>query len=51
MALAALGLAAWAAKRGVLAGVLFGLAVATKFYPLVLFGPLRPALPARGPDA
>jgi len=40
MALAALGLAAWAAKRGVLAGVLFGLAVATKFYPLVLFGPL-----------
>jgi uncharacterized membrane protein len=40
MALAALGLAAWAARRGVLAGVLFGLAVATKFYPLVLFGPL-----------
>ena len=40
MAFAALGLAAWAAKRTVAAGVLFGLAVATKFYPLVLFGPL-----------
>ena len=40
MALTAAGLAAWAARRGVLAGVLLGLAVATKFYPLVLFGPL-----------
>jgi uncharacterized membrane protein len=40
MALAALGLAAWAARRGVLAGVLLGLAVATKFYPLLFFGPL-----------
>ena len=40
MAFAALGLAAWATKRTVAAGVLFGLAVATKFYPLVLFGPL-----------
>ena len=40
MALVAVGMAAWAARRGVLAGVLFGLAVATKFYPLVFFGPL-----------
>jgi len=40
MAFTALSLAAWAAKRGVPAGVLLGLAVATKFYPVVLFGPL-----------
>ena len=40
MALAALGMAAWAARRLVLAGVLLGLAVATKFYPVVFFGPL-----------
>ncbi len=40
MAFTALGLAAWAAKRRILAGVLLGLAVATKFYPLVFFGPL-----------
>ena len=40
MGLAMLGLAAWAARRGVLAGVLLGLAVATKFYPLLFFGPL-----------
>ena len=40
LAFTALGLAAWAARRGVWAGVLFGLAVATKFYPLVVFGPL-----------
>jgi uncharacterized membrane protein len=40
LALVALGMAAWAARRGVLAGVLLGLAVATKFYPLVFFGPL-----------
>ena len=33
-------MAAWAARRGVLAGVLIGLAVATKFYPLLFFGPL-----------
>jgi uncharacterized membrane protein len=38
--LVALGMAAWAARRQVLAGVLLGLAVATKFYPLVFFGPL-----------
>jgi len=40
MGLVALGMAAWAARRHVVAGVLLGLAVATKFYPLVFFGPL-----------
>ena len=40
MGLVALGMAAWAARRLVLSGVLLGLAVATKFYPLVFFGPL-----------
>jgi uncharacterized membrane protein len=40
MALAVLGMAAWAARRGVLAGALLGLAIATKFYPIVFFGPL-----------
>jgi uncharacterized membrane protein len=40
MGLVALGMAAWAVRRQVLAGVLLGLAVATKFYPLVFFGPL-----------
>src|SRR5450756_1804965 len=40
MALAAGGLAAWAAKREWLAGILLGLAVATKFYPLLFFGAL-----------
>ena len=40
MALAALAVAAWAGRRNVVAGVLAGLAVATKFYPLVFFGPL-----------
>jgi uncharacterized membrane protein len=40
MGLVALGMAAWAARRAVLAGVLLGLAVATKFYPLLFFGPL-----------
>ena len=38
--LAMAGMAAWAARRPVLAGVLLGLAVATKFYPLLFFGPL-----------
>jgi uncharacterized membrane protein len=33
-------MAAWAARRAVLAGMLLGLAVATKFYPLLFFGPL-----------
>ena len=40
LVLTALGIAAWAARRGVWAGVLLGLAVAAKFYPLVVFGPL-----------
>jgi Glycosyltransferase family 87 len=40
MALAMVGLAAWAKRHGVLAGVLLGLAVAAKFYPIVFFGPL-----------
>jgi hypothetical protein len=40
MALGMLGIAAWTARRGVLAGALLGLAVAAKFYPLVIFGPL-----------
>lgn len=40
MSLAMLGLAAWAARRGVLAGILLGLAVAAKFYPIVFFVPL-----------
>jgi hypothetical protein len=39
-ALTALGLAAWAARRGGWAGVFLGLAVAAKFYPLIVFGPL-----------
>jgi len=40
MALTTLGIAAWAARRGVWAGILLGLGVATKFYPLAVFGPL-----------
>ncbi len=40
LALTMLGIAAWAARRGVWAGVLLGLGVAVKFYPLVVFGPL-----------
>jgi uncharacterized membrane protein len=40
LALTALGIAAWAARRGVWAGAFLGLAVAAKFYPLVVFGPL-----------
>src|SRR5580693_3750624 len=39
-ALTALGIAAWAGRRGTWAGVLLGLGVAAKFYPLVVFGPL-----------
>jgi hypothetical protein len=38
--LAMAGLAAWAARRPVLAGVLIGAATATKFYPVLFFGPL-----------
>ena len=40
MALTAGGIAAWAARREVLAGVLLGLAVAAKFYPLLIFAAL-----------
>ena len=40
MALTALAIAAWAARRGVWAGIFIGLAVATKFYPLVVLGAL-----------
>src|SRR6266699_32641 len=40
MALVALAMAAWAARRMVLAGVLLGLAVATKFYPVLFLRPL-----------
>jgi len=40
MALTAGSIAAWAARREVLAGVLLGLAVATKFYPLLIFAAL-----------
>jgi uncharacterized membrane protein len=40
LALTALGLAAWSARRSGWAGALLGLAVAAKFYPLVVFGPL-----------
>ncbi len=40
MSLATLGLAAWAGRRCAAAGLLLGLAVATKFYPVFLLGPL-----------
>jgi uncharacterized membrane protein len=42
MALTALAMVAWAARRGVTAGILFGLAIATKFYPIVLLAALFP---------
>ncbi len=40
MGLMMMALAAWAARRPVLAGVLLGLAVATKFYPVLVLWPL-----------
>ena len=40
MALAALGLLSWARRRPVLAGVWFGLATATKLYPILFLAPL-----------
>jgi hypothetical protein len=40
MALTAVGLAAWSARRPVIAGALLGLGVAAKFYPLLIFGAL-----------
>ncbi|RSN54684.1 glycosyltransferase family 87 protein [Actinomadura sp. WAC 06369] len=38
--LSALALAAWSKRRPALAGVLLGLAIAAKFYPLLFLGPL-----------
>ena len=40
VALLALGMLAWARQRPLAAGVLIGLAAATKFYPLFVLGPL-----------
>ncbi len=40
VSLTAASLAAWSRHRPMLAGVLLGLAVAAKFYPLVLIGPV-----------
>lgn len=40
VALTSLAMLAWARKRVFLSGLLFGLAIATKFYPLILFAPL-----------
>jgi uncharacterized membrane protein len=40
MALAAAGLLSWSRKRPVLAGVWFGLATATKLYPVLFLAPL-----------
>lgn len=40
MALTACGMAAWAARKPALAGALLGLAVAAKFYPLLIFAAL-----------
>lgn len=40
VALATLGMLAWARSRPVAAGVLLGLGIAAKFYPLLLFGVL-----------
>ncbi|MEV0659916.1 glycosyltransferase family 87 protein [Actinomadura luteofluorescens] len=40
VALSALALAAWSARRPALAGALLGLAIAAKFYPLLFLGPL-----------
>jgi uncharacterized membrane protein len=40
VALTSLAMLAWARKRVFVSGLLFGLAIATKFYPLLLFAPL-----------
>jgi uncharacterized membrane protein len=40
MGLMMMSLAAWASRRTALAGILLGLAVATKFYPVVVLWPL-----------
>ena len=46
VALATLGMLAWARRRPVLAGVLLGLAIAAKFYPAPAAGRAVPAVPA-----
>jgi uncharacterized membrane protein len=38
--LTALAMAAWAKRHPVLAGVLFGLAIGAKFYPILIIGPM-----------
>lgn len=54
VALTSVGLLAWSRSRPGLAGVLLGLAIAAKFYPVVIFGPMallcwrRRRLPAYG---
>jgi uncharacterized membrane protein len=40
VALTSLAMLAWAKRHPVVAGVFFGLAIAAKFYPIVLFAPL-----------
>lgn len=40
VALTALAVAGWARRRHITAGILLGLAIATKFYPVVVLGPL-----------
>jgi uncharacterized membrane protein len=40
VALTSLGMLAWSRKRNFVAGTLLGLAIATKFYPIVFFLPL-----------
>ncbi|WP_243718576.1 glycosyltransferase 87 family protein [Actinomadura sp. 7K534] len=40
VALTALALAAWSARRPALAGAMLGLTIAAKFYPLLFLGPL-----------
>ncbi|NKZ03041.1 DUF2029 domain-containing protein [Actinomadura latina] len=40
VALSALAVAAWSARRPALAGAMLGLAIAAKFYPLLFLGPL-----------
>ena len=51
VALLALGMYAWARERPLAAGVLIGLAAATKFYPLFVLGPAAAAVPAGGTAA
>lgn len=48
VALTAAGLASWSARRPAVAGMWIGLAVAAKFYPLVLVGPVVVLCARRG---